>query len=467
MRTTLLAALAGAMLVSACAPALRDAPVGAAVAPPIQWRTPLGVTAPVDAQWWQGFGDPVLSSLVEKARANNPDVRLAAARVDEARATERGSRGFLLPTLGLGLDGAARREVSPFGTAQEALVAQPAFRASYEIDLFGKNAARVDAAEANVAATEASEEAARLSVEAATASGYITLLALDARLVVLEETVAARQQALKFARDRAEVGYTSQLELRQAEAEYQATVQLVPQLKAQIARQENALSVLTGELPGAIERGGTLYALRNPAPPATLPSELLRRRPDIAAAEYRIAAADAQMRVARAQFMPSINLGASAGLAISDLLADPISIWSLGGSILAPIFQGGRLTAQLDTATAQRDQAAWAYRSTVLTAFREVEDRMAVLVNLTEQEAALQAQRAAVADALRHASNRYRAGYTAYIEQVDAQRALLNVDLSLIQTRSDELSTLVGLYQAVGGAPGAGAGGVPASTRGR
>lgn len=453
MRAILLALASSSLVLSACAPALQDAPMAASVSAPAQWRTQLGVTAPVEAQWWQGFGDPQLSALVEKARLANPDVRLAAARVEEARATERGSRAFLLPTLGVGVDGAVRREVSPFGQGLDQIVAQPAFRASYEIDLFGKNAARVDAAEANVAASEANEEAARLSVAAATATGYITLLALDARLVVLDETVEARQQALKFARDRAEVGYTSQLELRQAEAEYQATVQLVPQLKAQIARQENMLSVLTGELPGTISRGGTLYQLRMPAAPSTLPSELLRRRPDVAAAEFRIAAGDAQMRAARAQFMPSINLGASAGLAVSDLLADPIGIWSLGGSILAPIFQGGRLTAQLEGATAQRDQAAWAYLSTVLNAFREVEDRMAVLVNLGDQETALQAQRAAVADALRHASNRYRAGYTTYIEQVDAQRALLSVELSLIQTRADELSSLVGLYQAVGGAP--------------
>ena len=331
---------------------------------------------------------------------------------------------------------------------------QPAFRASYEIDLFGKNAARIDAAEAGVAASIAGAEAARLSVTAAAASGYITLLALDARLAVLKQTLDARGQALKFARDRAEVGYTSQLELRQAEAEYQATAQLVPQLKAQIARQENALAVLTGRLPGEIERGGSFDDLRAPAPPAALPSELLRRRPDIAAAEYRIVAADAQMRAARADFLPSIDLGAQAGVALSDLLANPIGIWSLGGSILAPIFQGGRLEAQLEGATARRDQAAWAYRSTVLNALREVEDRMAVLAHLNDQEAALQAQRAAVADALRHARNRYRAGYTPYIEQVDAQRALLGVELSLVQTRADELTTLVGLYQAVGGAPG-------------
>ncbi|WP_198669344.1 TolC family protein [Blastomonas sp. UPD001] len=185
MRSPLIAALAGALLLSACAPTLQDAPQGASVAAPIAWRTQLGVTAPVEAQWWQAFGDPQLSALVEKARANNPDVQIAAARVEEARATERGSRGLLLPSLGIGVDGAVRREVSPFGQGLDSVLAQPAFRASYELDLFGKNAARVDAARANLAASEASEEAARLSVAAATATGYITLLALDARRVVL------------------------------------------------------------------------------------------------------------------------------------------------------------------------------------------------------------------------------------------------------------------------------------------
>jgi len=453
MRKSMTLAALSVLALSACAPALQQVPPGSAVAPPTEWRTTLGVTAPVEADWWNEFGDLQLTRLVEQARLNNADVQIAAARVDEARATELGSRGYLLPSVGAGLDGGVRREVSPFGRAQESIVAQPTFRASYELDLFGKNAARVDAAKAGVAASAASAEAARLSVTAATATGYITLLALDKRLEVLEATREARARALKFARDRAEVGYTSQLELRQAEAEYQATVQLLPQLKAQIARQENALSVLTGALPGTITRGGSLEALRQPAPPAALPSQLLRRRPDIAAAEYMVAAADARMRVARADFMPSINLGASAGVALSDLLANPISVWSLGGSVLAPIFQGGRLQAQLDGTTAQRDQAAWNYRSVVLNAFREVEDRMVVLANLKQQEAALEAQRVAVADALRHAQNRYRAGYTPYIEQIDAQRALLGVELSLVQTRADELTTLVGLYQAVGGAP--------------
>ena len=453
MRKTMLLLAASALMLSGCAPTLQQAPIEASIEPPVEWRTGLMDTAPVEANWWVGFGDPQLTRLVNQARQNNPDIRIAAARVEEARAAERGSRALLLPSLGAGIEAGLQREVSPLGQAQESVGALPVFRASYELDLFGKNEARIDAAQSSVAASEAAQEAARLSVTAATASGYVALLALDARLVVIEETVQSRADALKFARDRAEVGYTSQLELRQAEAEYQATAQLLPQISTQIARQENVLSVLTGALPHAIERGGTLADLALPRAPATIPSDLLRRRPDIAAAEYRVAAADAQMRVARAQFLPSINLGASAGAAVSDLLADPIAIWSLGGSILAPIFRGGRLEAQLDGANAQRNQAAWAYRAAALNAFREVEDRMVVLANLEAQQEPLNAQRAAVADALRHARNRYRAGYTPYIEQVDAQRALLGVELSLVQVRADRISALIGLYQAVGGAP--------------
>ena len=159
------------------------------------------------------------------------------------------------------------------------------------------------------------------------------------------------------------------------------------------------------------------------------------------------------MRFARAQFMPSVNIGAKAGLALSDLLANPVTIWSIGGSILAPIFQGGRLQGQLDAATAQRDQAAWAYRTTALNAFREVEDRLAGLKKLDEQQVSLLAQHAAVSDVLRHTRNRYRAGYISYIEQLDAQRALLTVELALVQLRADRLTTLVSLYQAIGGPP--------------
>ena len=193
-----------------------------------------------------------------------------------------------------------------------------------------------------------------------------------------------------------------------------------------------------------------------------LPSELLRRRPDIAAAEYRLAATDAQMRAARARFMPTLGISATAGAAFSDLLADPVALWSIGGSLLAPIFNAGRLQGGLDVATAQRDQAAFAYRGAVLNAFREVEDRLVLLSRLGDQKRALEAQRTAVADAVRHARNRYRAGYAPYIEQVDTERNLLAVELSLVQLNAEELTAMIGLYQAAGGHPEAAS---PASGR--
>ena len=441
------------IIVSGCAPALKPLPAGVSSQPPLAWRTQLANTAALESDWWKRFGDSRLTELVERARANNLDVRIASARVDEARATEAISRSLLLPTVEGGVQGGAQREVSAFGRGQNALALQPLFRASYEIDLFGRNASRVEGAEAATAANEAAREATLLSVSAATASGYVTLLALDGRLDILKRTLQARADALKFARDRASVGYTSQLELRQAEAEYQATALLIPQVETQIARQENALSVLVGELPAATVRGGTLANLTLPTAPDILPSGLLRRRPDVAAAEYQLAASDAQMRFARAKFLPTIGISATAGAAFSDLLANPVSIWSLGGSVLAPIFAGGRLTGEYNAATARRDQAAYAYRSTVLNAFREVEDRMVTLDRLAAQKDALMAQRTAVADALRHARNRYQAGYTAYIEQVDAQRSLLGVELSIIQLEADMLNAMIGLYQAAGGRP--------------
>jgi outer membrane protein, multidrug efflux system len=421
--------------------------------PAVEWRTASQDTAPMERRWWEGFGDPQLAALVERARAGNADVRLAAARVEEARGVEAASRSLLFPTLEGGLTAGARREVSAFGQGQDSVVAQPQFRASYEIDLFGRNRAGAEAAEAGVAASQAAAEATLLSVSAATASGYVTLLALDARRDILRRPLEARGQALKFARDRAEVGYTSQLEWRQAEAEYQATAQLLPQIEAQIALQENSLSVLTGETPDGIVRDGSLAAMRLPPSPEIVPSELLRRRPDIAAAEYRLAATDAQMRAARARFMPTLGISASAGAAFSDLLENPVGLWSIGGSLLAPILNGGRLQGQFDAAVAQRDQAAFAYRGTVLNAFREVEDRLALLARLSDRMRALEAQRTAVADAVRHAQNRYRAGYTPYIEQVDAQRGLLAVELSLVQLNADQFNAMISLYQAVGGPP--------------
>ena len=412
------------------------------------------MAAQADENWWATFGDSELVRLVEQARNHNPDVAIAGARVAEARAQENVARAALLPTLDMSTGVIGRqRSLNAFGSATESSVVQPVFQAGYEVDLFGRNRAQVDATQANIAAVEAARDGTALSVAAATATGYVTLLALDARLSVLRDTLHSRAEALRIAQDRASVGYTSQLELRQSEAEYRGTEQQIPVIQSAIARQENALSMLTGVPPQAITRGGQFDTLHRPDVPGALPSELTRRRPDIAQAEHALAASDARLRVAQKQFLPQVRLTASLGEIFTSALSDPVNIWSLGGSVLAPLFQGGRIQGQFDAATAQRDQAAFAYQRTVLNAFREVEDQMAIITRLDEQERTLIAQRAAVADTLRHATNRYRAGYSTYLEQIDAQRALLTVDLSLVQLRSDRLTATIALYQALGGSP--------------
>jgi multidrug efflux system outer membrane protein len=438
-------------LLAACAGPNPPVPPGASVTPPAAWRTNAGPTSPIERLWWRQFGDPVLAMLVERAIANNPDVSLAAARVREARAQEHLARSQLFPSLDLGIGVSDARSVTPFGTANEAGAVQPLFQAAYELDLFGRVDRQVEAARQSTLSAEAAAVAAALSVAAATASGYITLRALDARLAIVRETLASRAEALRIARDRARVGYSSELELRQAEAEYEATAQIVPQAELQVARQENALSLLVGDAPGVIERGTALEALVRPPIPDGLPSDLLRRRPDIAQAEYTLAASSANLAASRAQFLPQIRLTGSAGAVLSSALGDPIGIWSLGGSVLAPIFNGGRIAAQANTAAARRDQAAFAYRRAVLAAFREVEDNLVAVTRWTEQRARLEAQRRALAEALRHATNRYEAGYSPYLEQLDAQRALLTVELNLVQLEADQINALVALYQAMGG----------------
>lgn len=450
-RTVATIALASGL--AGCVPGIPAPPATSAVAPPENWRTAFSDGATVDGEWWQAFGDPQLAALVDLARTRNSDIGIAIARVQEARAQERASRALLLPSLNASAPASHGRSLTALGTVVETTVAQPQFQASYELDLFGRNRAQIDAAASATRASDAARQATILSVSAATATGYVTLLALDERLHVLRGTLTSREAALRIARSRAEAGYTSDLELRQAEAEYRATQQQIPVVESAIARQENALSLLTASTPQAIARDGRFAALRSPVVPAVVPSELTRRRPDIVQAEYALAATDARLRSAQRQFLPQIQLSATVGEIIGSSLPDNVDVWSVGGSVLAPIFAGGRVRGQFDAAAAQRDQAAFGYQRAVLGAFREVEDQLAVIARLDDQEEALSAQRVAVADSLRHATNRYRAGYSTYLEQVDAQRALLSVDLSLIQLRSDRLTAMIALYQAVGGSP--------------
>lgn len=447
--------LAGPLLcavLAGCAGPRPASPASAAIEIPANWRNGQTGTGPaIDAAWWNGFGDPVLGQLEARALANNPDLAAAAARIEEARAQFRLARAQLLPQIGAVDPVTGGQALSPFGTASDTISTQPSLQVSYDLDLFGRLKLASRAAQAQLLATAAARDTVRLALVSSVAAGYITLRGLDQRLAIARATALGRAEALRIARRRAETGYTSALELHQAEAEYAASQQLIAQAELAITRQENALSLLLGENPGAIPRGVSIDRLAAPAIPDGLPADVLRRRPDVFQAEQTLVATDRSLDSARAAFLPNITLTGSAGVVLSSALGNPVGVFALGGSVLAPLFSGGRLEAQQDVAAARRDQAAYAYRKTALVAFREVEDSLASVTRTGQQQVALETQRQALTAALNNATNRYRAGYSPYLEQLDAQRGLLSAELALVQTRIDRLNAFVSLYQTLGG----------------
>lgn len=446
--------LALAMVTGLLAACVSIAPAPEVAPPPPAWRDAPGAGIAVQRDWWRGYNDPVLSQLVEAALAANTDLALAAARVAEARALLDAQGAARWPTLDLSASATRSRSVSAAtGRANISDVGQPQFQAAYEVDLWGRLSALTDAARANLLASQTGADSVRLSVAAGVASAYLGLRASDARLEVAQRTLVSRENALKLAQRRFDTGYTSRLELAQAQAEYRATAQVVPQLRLAIRRQEDALSVLLARAPESIPRGRELTGIAAPGLPDTgVPSQLLRRRPDIAQAEAQIVASDATLAAARAQLLPSLRLTGSLGSLDSSLLSgDPIRLWSVGGSVLAPLFNHGRLRAQVQASAARRDQAVLGYQKTVLTAFAEVEDALAAIAHLREQRDQALQQQQALSEALRIARNRYNEGYASYLEELDAQRNLFNAELTALQLQGDALTAEVNLYKALGG----------------
>lgn len=449
--TALPIALVAAMALAACAerPLTRPIPP----APPASWRHAAG-SADLQADWWQGFGDATLTQLVREALARNQDLRQAAARVAEAHALATAQHAAFWPSLDAGVGAARSRSISDV-TLKPYLSTghQELFQASYEVDLWGRVDALARAADHSEEASRAARDSVALSVAASVAQAYIGLLELDAQTDLARRLVASRDRTVALMRRRREQGYASGLELAQAEAERHAGAQALPQLSRALERQEAQLNLLLGRPPGRVERGTDLAALRPSAlPDAGLPSELLRRRPDIHGAELLVAASDAQLAAARAQWLPSLRLNASLGsVGASVLRGDPFTIWSLGGSVLAPIFNGGRLQALAQAGEARRDQALAAYERTVLGAWAEVE----VQLNSHEQQQ-LQlrdalAQHRAMAEALRITARRYREGYASALDERIAERNLLGAEQSLVGLQSGLLQTQVALFRALGG----------------
>ncbi|WP_258198025.1 efflux transporter outer membrane subunit [Pseudomonas capeferrum] len=432
-------------------PAKAPMPVESKVFPPSQWRGQTEVPGPISASWWQAFNDPVLNDLVGAAMTHNTDILTSIARVEEARQQTGLTHSALLPTLNGSLGAQTTRNLGPVGIAHSQSV-QPQIQMAYELDLWGRLRNLDQAAQLQYQASRTDLDNIHLSVASTVARAYITLLSLDTQLKVTRDTAASRRDALIVAQDRANEGYTSQLELTQAQSEYESAQQMIPELEQTIRQQENAISLLAGTLPGYVSRGRQFQQITPPRVPGALPAELLRRRPDIQQAELLLAASDLSLEARRDEYLPQVQLsGGIGGLYVNSLNFDPVKVWDLGASVLAPLYSGGRLEAQVGVATAQRDQAAYNYRAVALRAFGEVENSLSGVKRFEEQIERTRSRIQTLRRSLDIALDRYQGGYSSYLEVLDAQRNLFNTELTAIQVRESQLNNVVSLYQALGG----------------
>lgn len=419
---------------------------------PTQWRADAGPASPAEQLWWRNFHDNSLNRYVDRALKNNSDVLIARERINEYQARVFAADGSLFPSLDAGVTGTrARSQSAATGLPVYGTLYRGSLTASYDVDIWGVNRSTANAAEASLEAQKAAAAAADLTVASSVASGYVTLLSLDEQLRVTESTLKSREEAFKLAKRQFETGYSSRLELMQSDSELRSTRAQVPVLQHQIAQQENALSLLLGSNPGAVARSESFEALTLPS---QLPSTLLNRRPDIVQAERQLVAADASLAASRASLLPSINLTATGSIqdrTLSGLLDNPLQLWSVGGSILAPLLNRQALNAQVDISQSQRNQALYAYEKTVRNAFAEVNNSLDAITHYQEQLTELLAQQEVAQETLRIAQNRNRNGYSSYLDVLDAQRTLYSVQTSVVQVKNNLLLAQIDLYRALGG----------------
>jgi multidrug efflux system outer membrane protein len=427
------------------------------------------VLEPVDSvqlgEWWRRFEDPVLDALVAQALADNLDLSLQAARVDEARARLGLARAEQLPTVGLQAEATRQRQpAAAIGIEGFDIPPRNLFSVAgvlgYEIDLWGRLARQREAASAQLQRNAHALEAVRLGVIADVAVGYFGVRSAQQRLDIAERTLAARLEGVRIERLRFEAGQIDELAFRQAEAQLEATRSELPALGNELRRRESSLAILIGLSPARLLDSlalgeAPLQDMNLPDKvPAELPSALLARRPDLRAAEADLMAATAGIGVARAARLPQLNLAGLLGVAATrpgDLFEGDAEAWSLGATVAGPLFDFGRGRAQVETAEALREQAELRYRATVAIAITEVRDALVFHDNSGARLAALQAQVAALQRTEELADIRYREGYIGIIELLDAQRTLLAAELALAQAMADRFAATATLFKALGG----------------
>jgi multidrug efflux system outer membrane protein len=409
--------------------------------------------------WWDLFQDPQLQALIRTALEENQDLGIAAARIDEFRAVLGVTRASQFPSLDLSATGGRTRpseNVFPGGLSGETV---DNYRLSadvfFEVDLFGRLRRATEAARGDLLATEEARRSLTISLVAAVAGNYMLLRDLDAQLEIARRTEAARRDSLGIIRARFDQGTVPRLDLNQAEIELAVATAAVAAAERAVAQTEHALSLLLGRNPGPIVRGAPLQQqVVPPAVPAGLPSELLQRRPDVLAAEAALAAQTARIGVAEAARWPSLSLTGALGFessALSDLTAGGSDFWSVGGGLLAPVFNAGRNRSRVEIERARAAQALLAYEQAVQRAFAEVEDALVAVRTYRDEHAARAKQVEAARSAARLSRARYDGGVTSYLEVLDSDRSLFNAELAESQTLRQYLDAVIRLYKALGG----------------
>jgi len=414
------------------------------------------MAAPAEAQprgaWWQVYTDPVLNDLVERAAANNASIQVAAARLAQARALLRSTDAQRAPQVGIGA--AAAREAAPGAGGAAGTLLSAGADLSYELDLFGRLARASDAAALDVDARAALLQSTRLLVQADVAQTYLTLRAIDSERTIVRETVAAYRNTLRVTERRLQIGDVAELDVARVRSEVATTESELLGFDRRRATVEHALAVLVGEVASSFGVADAEWRSALPVVPAGVPSTVLARRPDVAAAMSQLKAAQARVGVAQAAWFPSLALTASGGFAspeISDLFKWSARSWGIGALLSLPLFDGGRREAGVQNARAEFDAALAGYREKVLVAFKDVEDELASLRLLAEQSEAQSRAVASAARATALSESRYRNGLVSQLELLDAQRSELRSRRQAVQVRAAQYQSSVGLIRALGG----------------
>jgi len=410
--------------------------------------------------WWEQLNDPVLNELITSALKENYDLKIAAARVEEFAGRYGFTRADLYPQVGIAAS-YDRQRVSesganslPTGFSPTYDTFQTTLNASWELDIWGRIRRSTEAARAELLASEEGRRAVILSLVSSVAAAYVNLRDLDKQLEISTDTAKVRGESYAIFKQRFEGGIISEMELVQVKSQYDEALAAIPQVEKAITQQENGLCLLLGRNPAPIPRGKTIDQLVLPTVPAGLPSDLLTRRPDISQAEQNLIAANAIIGVAKAAYFPAISLTGFFGYAsgdLSDLFKGSSKVWQYSAPVTMPIFTAGKIAGQVAAAEAVQQQALFIYQQAIQTAFREVDDALVDQLKTREQLLAQANQLDSLKKYYELALLRYDNGYTSYIEVLDAERSLFNVQLAYTQNQGVLFQALINLYKSMGG----------------